>query len=56
MQEMILMRDMENQKIGESRLRKLLQLLTSKGLIDEREHAINDAQYAETLYQKYNIR
>lgn len=51
----LLMRDNENQKIGANRLRKLLQLLASKSLTDERERAINDSEYAEILYRKYNI-
>lgn len=51
----LLMRDNENQKIGANRLRKLLQLLASKGLTDERERAIDDSEYAEILYRKYNI-
>ena len=45
----LLMRDDENQKIGANRLRKLLQLLASKGLTDERERAIDDF---EILYRK----
>ncbi|MCI8683994.1 MAG: hypothetical protein HFH50_13660 [Lachnospiraceae bacterium] len=52
---MLLMRDQENQKIGEKKMAKLIILLNEDGRLSDIIRVSQDEEYRQELYEEYHI-
>lgn len=51
----LLMRDQENQKIGEKKMAKLIILLNEDGRLSDIIRVSQDEEYRQELYEEYHI-
>ena len=51
----LLMRDQENQEIGEEKLAKLIQILSKNNRLQDIIKATDDKEYRQKLYVEYHI-
>ena len=52
---MLLMRDQENQEIGEDKMAKLIMLLNEDGRLSDILRVSQDKEYRQELYEEYHI-